>query len=562
MIVIGDISGIQSYLFDVASEGGGQARRLRARSLHIQLLADAAMLQILEGLGWRLGEHDLISAAGKFVLSGPSPEDAAQKLHEIESRLSLWLLAETAGELRFALASCEGNGDQTQTYRRVAIPRLIQAKSRPWGALAATSTGWRTELLRTTALGTPCDRCRRQTAEVDEIEPDTGEMHQICRRCQTDGEIGRRLPGSRWLLLNRRPLHGESGVFGLGVELSADELPPLNAQTLAIANLADPDVAPTGCAAHRFLRRRLALHVPTDGNGPLLFTDLALQARGDRLLGVLKADADSLGVMIERMFDRGLGLKHLAYFSKRLDDFFAGVLTAEMKNAPWTSIYTVFAGGDDLLLVGPWNVMLDFAWHLRNLFQTRFGRWSLTLSGGLALVRAKRPIKFGAAEAEELLEAAKSRPAPGAHQGRNQFATLGEIWNWKDHDTIVSAGKQLADWVDAGVAERGWLHTLLKFAECRAAPDSVSVDGGAQAARNEDDRLLAHSRLIYHIERNYPKAADQDPRRAAFRRWIDVIANDFEARTNVTTVYFSAILRYALTATRNSKGEAYDDPIL
>jgi hypothetical protein len=32
MIILGDISGIQNYLFDVAEEGGGQARRLRARS--------------------------------------------------------------------------------------------------------------------------------------------------------------------------------------------------------------------------------------------------------------------------------------------------------------------------------------------------------------------------------------------------------------------------------------------------------------------------------------------------------------------------------------------------
>jgi CRISPR-associated protein Csm1 len=45
MIVLGDISGIQNYLFDVADAGGwGQARRLRARSFYIQVLAEAAAL--------------------------------------------------------------------------------------------------------------------------------------------------------------------------------------------------------------------------------------------------------------------------------------------------------------------------------------------------------------------------------------------------------------------------------------------------------------------------------------------------------------------------------------
>ncbi len=38
MIVLGDVSGIDRYLFDVADAAGGQARRLRVRSLYIQLL--------------------------------------------------------------------------------------------------------------------------------------------------------------------------------------------------------------------------------------------------------------------------------------------------------------------------------------------------------------------------------------------------------------------------------------------------------------------------------------------------------------------------------------------
>ena len=42
MLIAGDISGVQEYLFNVASEGGGQARRLRARSFSIQAVAEAA----------------------------------------------------------------------------------------------------------------------------------------------------------------------------------------------------------------------------------------------------------------------------------------------------------------------------------------------------------------------------------------------------------------------------------------------------------------------------------------------------------------------------------------
>ena len=69
MIVLGDISGIQSYVFDVAEEGGGQARRLRARSFFVQLLAEAAALRVRRALGWR-PEAVLLCGAGKFTLRG------------------------------------------------------------------------------------------------------------------------------------------------------------------------------------------------------------------------------------------------------------------------------------------------------------------------------------------------------------------------------------------------------------------------------------------------------------------------------------------------------------
>ena len=54
MIVLGDISGIQNYVFDVAEVGGGQAQRLRARSFFVQLLAETAALRILRALNWSL----------------------------------------------------------------------------------------------------------------------------------------------------------------------------------------------------------------------------------------------------------------------------------------------------------------------------------------------------------------------------------------------------------------------------------------------------------------------------------------------------------------------------
>jgi CRISPR/Cas system-associated protein Cas10 (large subunit of type III CRISPR-Cas system) len=50
MIMLGDISGIQGFVFDFAEEGGGQAQRLRARSFMVQLIAKVASIRILNAL--------------------------------------------------------------------------------------------------------------------------------------------------------------------------------------------------------------------------------------------------------------------------------------------------------------------------------------------------------------------------------------------------------------------------------------------------------------------------------------------------------------------------------
>ena len=67
-----------------------------------------------------------------------------------------------------------------------------------------------------------------------------------------------------------------------------------------------------------------------------------------------------------------------------LDLFFTGYLQSDCAgNYPQT--YTVYAGGDDLLLIGPWRQMIVLATDLREQFRRYVGGNSnITLSAGLA----------------------------------------------------------------------------------------------------------------------------------------------------------------------------------
>jgi CRISPR-associated protein Csm1 len=196
MIILGDVSGIQRYLFDVSDAGGGQARRLRARSFYIQLLTEAAVLRALRTLLWPLDdEHFLLSDGGKFLLKGAAGKNAEQKLLALQQESADWLLRETRGELRLTLGWADGDGDIGE-YRK-AMAALQRAKLRPW-APAATRV-WDPASLVLLPLDLPCSLCGHATAVEPKTDEETGELRRVCRQCGADKRLGRQLPRARWL---------------------------------------------------------------------------------------------------------------------------------------------------------------------------------------------------------------------------------------------------------------------------------------------------------------------------------------------------------------------------
>jgi CRISPR-associated protein Csm1 len=172
-------------------------------------------------------------------------------------------------------------------------------------------------------------------------------------------------------------------------------------------------------------------------------------------------------------------------------------------------------------MIGPWDLMVDFAGAMREWFTEEFRNQGLTLSAGLELMKPKRPIKPAVERAELLLDEAKD-------QGKDRLAAFGQVWQWKDHNTIISTAKRLVKWASVGEIQRGWLHTLLELALARHAdkPDP-----------------LATARLAYHVDRNWKKGTPA-------RQWADRLVNGFDDRKKLPVRYLPAIVRYALTATR------------
>ncbi|NJM12911.1 MAG: hypothetical protein HC889_14500 [Synechococcaceae cyanobacterium SM1_2_3] len=169
------------------------------------------------------------------------------------------------------------------------------------------------------------------------------------------------------------------------------------------------------------------------------FEDFSEQAVGINRLGVLRMDVDNLG----EIFIRGLrfpgvtgaekemgSLSRVATLSRQLNWFFAGHLSQLLK--PFERVQTIYAGGDDLFLIGSWDELPQ----VTNMIRSRFrdycaGNPNFTLSGGIAVVRGKYPISRAAELAGEAESAAKGLKRDTGRK-KDALSFLDTVVGWEE----------------------------------------------------------------------------------------------------------------------------------
>ena len=208
---------------------------------------------------------------------------------------------------------------------------------------------------------------------------------------------------------------------------------------------------------------------PRDPEGnPITYDQLAQAGSGAQKLGILRMDIDNLGAL----FATGLGTTDRTFskystLSRNLDYFFKGYLNRIWQMEEYcktTSI--VYAGGDDLFIVGFWSSLIDMAQRIRE----SFAAWTchnpaLTLSGGLAVVPGKFPIS----KAAEMAEVAEKQAKAHSYQGqlaKNAFTFLHKPLRWEvELASVQGLKEEMVRYVDSGLLPRGFLQKMIRYAQ-------------------------------------------------------------------------------------------------
>jgi CRISPR-associated protein Csm1 len=187
-------------------------------------------------------------------------------------------------------------------------------------------------------------------------------------------------------------------------------------------------------------------------------------------LGVLRMDVDNLG----SLFITGLGKEHLTFstysaLSRNLDFFFKGYLNSIWQNDQRFKAHTyiIYSGGDDLFIVGKWDILLEMSRSIR----VAFNNWvcqnsELSLSGGLSVVTPRFPISKAAVMAEKAEKAAKNHSYGPSE--KNAISFFNYPLNWDHEFAMVQEMKDdITKAVSNEVVKRSFLHKLMVYDRMR-----------------------------------------------------------------------------------------------
>lgn len=432
LLLAADFSGIQNYIFTAARTNiKGVSKRLRARSFLVDAMIQSLAYQICEEMDVPYG-NILMLTGGKFYLLLPNNSTVVNKLHTMKQTLEHDLYRRFYGEISVNMAWVTfgdgGLADYSATITELSR-NLRTEKQQAFCTVLAGEMEWREDRFvliddLTGKHGCPSCGCRLM---------DHG--REICPDCQRQEELGGKLAAADRLWFSRG-----GGEFQLWDHcfLSFSQSMAQGA-LIRVEQLNSWEISP-GMTHLPLGVRLMANHLPKAPDGePLTFSDIAECSCGSKRIAVLKADVDNLGYLFAdgmREGGRHYGtVSRVSTLSRLLDMFFSGHISHLLKTE-YPTVYSVFSGGDDLFLIGPWEVMPKLALRIQQDFRAFSGENPcVTLSAALYTANPKTNIALLAEQSEQELKRVKNSATQALYpgkQGRNGVSFLGDLFSWED----------------------------------------------------------------------------------------------------------------------------------
>lgn len=438
LLVSGDLAGgIQQFIYTIPSKGA--LKSLRGRSFYLDVLLEHLADEILEACGLSRSCR-LYTGGGHFYLLLPATEKVKSLLASFEEETNRWMLEHFGSRLYLALAWAEGTGGDISgaapggvggmfraAYEILATKKLRRYSPEQLGMMFSPDSG----INKTRDGSRECGVCHTSSADLAPYAPEYEKETLACEVCRNLFSMGEKM------------LKGDG--FLLSSEKRGNALPlPGYGRTLYLSAIPEGETPAREGRVRVYWKNRRGL--PEEGANYLWLGDYATRDRSGQVvefealakesggtagidrLGVLRADVDNLGAAFVAGFpEEAASLARSATLSRQLSVFFkrymndicAGKLAPgekpfsllREKEASPRKVHIVYAGGDDLFLVGAWDELIELAVDIRRAFR-KFTNGKLTFSAGVGFFKPGVPIATMARETGRLEDAAKENDNP------------------------------------------------------------------------------------------------------------------------------------------------------
>ncbi len=530
LLLGGDLSGIQDYIFDLNPEKSKLvSKTLRARSCKVKIISDMVIHSVINtlGLSWL---NVLSDVGGKFMILIPSTEKMKSGLIAIRKNCENDFIKKFQGILSLNLNwETEIHLDDLNqvklenTMRQVNL-NFDNSKKQKHITHFTESGKWNSSNFMVDSkpvyADNLCPICARHAVSNQDSED------SLCVNCSEDRSLGAKLPKMGYgIIQSEKQYDTVIAMENLKVYFSMKQEPPKknlgNSLCFAFRHQDKQEyVLPV---------RNIASHLPTDnGDNILTFDEIAeravdsVTARGVAMNAILKGDVDNLGSLIS------VGLKSNEYpnsitkystFSTEMDYFFSQLLP-EMVKAKYPDIYIIYSGGDDFALLGPWNTVICFTQKLNELFKIFVnGNPDIHFSAGIELLHGRQPIGRAVQRAERNLKDSKSHPArnnknTSTHENDKHAVTLlGSTLKFDQLPALIDLAEKMDEWLsnETGFTTQ-FIYRLMQYTDMHISYKDSS--------RAKDLMYVSH--LSYDSRRNIKKSRYRDEILNAVQTWMDV----------------------------------------
>jgi CRISPR-associated protein Csm1 len=524
LLIGADFSGIQGYIYQIVSKYAG--KNLKGRSFFLRILSDAVVRYLLKQLN--LFQANVIyNSGGGFYLLAPNTKSVKTGLEQAIKDIEKRFFAEFGVSLFVAIDSIPLSKDELmhkdkRTLSDVWVD-LFEKRDRKKATKFASLIERGCENFFDPILkGGDALRDVITGEEFDKNELANDKELTITKDTKRQIVLGEKLRDCDIMIISHDRLSYLSNIFYI-------QPAELGFYYYFLNEKSDAELLQSvdNCTVIRFNQPNFNLPIQGKNNTYELqfyggnewngksFEEMVNpkgEERDFKRLGVLRMDVDNLGSIFQNgILPERATLSRYAALSRSFDYFFSGYLNTIWKETAHERSFIIYSGGDDVFIVGSWDVCIALAKRIREDFRAfTCQNPAFSISGGIGIVSSKYPIMKGAEEAADEEHNAKEHsirhcgrdPQIPDNYAKNAISFMDFPLNWDAEFPVVERLKnELVRLVD----EENEPSSLLSKIMAHAA--------NAEIKEHKITRIKTYWMLTYDLSRFKERTKNADTRK-------------------------------------------------